>query len=65
MAFGPDGNLYISGGTFEGILASDATTRRRAFIDFFANTGSDSYVLTESRLVPTTTSTSPLRTPPM
>jgi hypothetical protein len=44
MAFGPDGNLYISGGTFGGNLGVrryDATTG--AFIDFFANTGSDLY----------------------
>ena len=44
LAFGPDGNLYISGGTFGGNLG----VRRYhptsgAFIDFFANTGSDSY----------------------
>jgi streptogramin lyase len=45
MAFGPDGNLYISGGTFGGNLGVrryDPTTG--AFIDFFANTGSDLYV---------------------
>jgi streptogramin lyase len=45
MAFGPDGNLYISGGTFGGNLGvrryNPATG---AFIDFFANTGSDQYV---------------------
>ncbi len=44
MAFGPDGNLYISGGTFGGNLGVrryDATTG--AFIDVFANTGSDLY----------------------
>ena len=44
MAFGPDGNLYISGGTFGGNLGVrryDPTTG--AFIDFFANTGSDLY----------------------
>jgi len=42
MAFGPDGNLYISGGTFGGNLGVrryNPTTG--AFIDFFANTGSD------------------------
>jgi streptogramin lyase len=42
MAFGPDGNLYISGGTFGGNLGVrryNATTGE--FIDFFANTGSD------------------------
>jgi DNA-binding beta-propeller fold protein YncE len=47
MAFGPDGNLYISGGTFGGNLGVrryDATTG--AFIDFFAKTGSDAYVPT-------------------
>jgi hypothetical protein len=45
MAFGPDGNLYISGGTFGGNLGVrryNSTTG--AFIDFFANTGSDLYV---------------------
>jgi hypothetical protein len=45
MAFGPDGNLYISGGTFGGNLGVrryDPTTG--AFINFFANTGSDLYV---------------------
>jgi hypothetical protein len=42
---GPDGNLYVSGGTFGGNLGVrryDSTTG--AFIDFFANTGSDLYV---------------------
>jgi WD40 repeat protein len=45
MAFGPDGNLYISGGTFGGNLGVrryNPTTG--TFIDFFANTGSDLYV---------------------
>jgi hypothetical protein len=45
MAFGPDGNLYISGGTFGGNLGVrryNPTTG--AFIDFFANTASDLYV---------------------
>src|SRR5216684_5060023 len=44
MASGPDGNLYISGGTFGGNLGIrryNSTTG--AFIDFFANTGSDLY----------------------
>jgi streptogramin lyase len=44
MAFGLDGNLYISGGTFGGNLGVrryNPTTG--AFIDFFANTGSDLY----------------------
>jgi WD40 repeat protein len=47
MAFGPDGNLYISGGTFGGNLGVrryNAATG--AFIDFFASTGSDDYVPT-------------------
>jgi hypothetical protein len=44
MAFGPDGNLYIAGGTFGGNLG----VRRYhwitgGFMDFFANTGSDLY----------------------
>jgi len=45
MAFGPDGALYISGGTFGGNLGVrryDSATG--AFVDFFANTGSDLYV---------------------
>lgn len=45
MAFGPDGALYISGGTFGGnlgVFRYNSTTG--AFIDFFANTGSDLYV---------------------
>jgi hypothetical protein len=45
MAFGPDGNLYIIGGTFGGNLGVrryNPTTG--AFIDFFANTGGDEYV---------------------
>src|SRR5262245_33405587 len=44
MAFGPHGNLYISGGTFGGNLGVrryNPTTG--AFIDFFAKTGNDSY----------------------
>jgi DNA-binding beta-propeller fold protein YncE len=44
IAFGPDGNLYISGGTFGGHLGVrryNPTTG--AFIDLFANTGSDLY----------------------
>ena len=42
MAFGPDGNLYISGGTLGGNLGVrryNPTTG--AFIDLFANTGSN------------------------
>ena len=41
FAFGPDGNLYISGGTpgAFGVRRYDPTTG--AFIDFFANTGSN------------------------
>jgi streptogramin lyase len=45
MAFGPDGNLYITGGTFGGNLGVrryNPTTG--AFIDIFANTGSDLFV---------------------
>jgi WD40 repeat protein len=44
LAFGPDGNLYISGGTFGGNLGVrryNPTTG--AFINFFANTGNDQY----------------------
>src|SRR5215472_7683425 len=45
MAFGPDGNLYISGGALGegnlGVRRYNPTTG--AFIDFFANTGSDLY----------------------
>jgi len=47
MTFGPDGNLYITGGTFGGNLGVrrfDPTTG--AFIDFFANTGGDEHVPT-------------------
>jgi len=42
MAFGPDGNLYITGGTFPGkvgVRRYNPTTG--AFIDFFINTGID------------------------
>jgi hypothetical protein len=45
LAFGPGGDLYITGGTFGGNLGVrryNPTTG--AFIDFFANTGSDVYV---------------------
>lgn len=45
MAFGPDGNLYISGGTFGGKLGVrryNPTTG--AFIDFFAKTNNDLHV---------------------
>jgi WD40 repeat protein len=43
LAFGPDGNLYISGGTTgnRGVRRYNPTTG--AFIDFFANTGNDQY----------------------
>ena len=44
MAFGPDGNLYVSGGALGGnfgVWRYDATTG--AFIDLFANTGSETY----------------------
>jgi hypothetical protein len=45
MAFGPDGNLYISGGTFGGNLGIRRyNPMSGTFIDFFANTGSDVYV---------------------
>jgi streptogramin lyase len=44
MAFGPDGNLYISGGTFGGNLGVRRyNPMTGAFIDFFANIGSDLY----------------------
>jgi streptogramin lyase len=44
MAFGPDGNLYISGGTLGGNLGVRRyNSMTGAFIDFFAKTGSDLY----------------------
>ncbi len=45
LAFGPDGNLYISGGSFGGNLGVrryNPTTG--AYIDFFAKTGNDRFV---------------------
>ena len=61
MAFGPDGNLYISGGTFGGnfgVRRYNPTTG--AFIDFFAKMERSRASQAESRLVPIATFTSPL-----
>jgi streptogramin lyase len=45
MAFGPDGHLYISGGTFGGNLGVRRyNASSGAFLGMFANTGDDAYV---------------------
>ena len=62
MAFGPDGNLYISGGSLEGISASDVTTQRRERSSTFLSTpGAISTSQSKSRSAPIKTSMSPLR----
>jgi len=59
MAFGPDGNLYISGGTFGGIWRPPLQPDDGRIHRLLRQHRHDLYSQSESRLVPTTTFTLP------